>query len=88
MQTVAMGEVSVMPQACVIGMPIASRQASDSDRGTADPPQMIVRSADRSWSSSIGIMPIQIVGTPAATVTCSRLHQADAGSSATGPGRA
>ena len=32
---------------------------------------MIVRSAERSWSASIGTMPIQIVGTPAATVTFS-----------------
>ena len=69
MPTVARGEVSVMPHACVIGSPIALRQPSDSDFGTADPPQMIVRRADRCVPSSIGSMPIQIVGTPAVTVT-------------------
>ena len=52
-------------------MPIFSRHASDSTFGTAEPPQMIMRSADRSWPSSSGTMPIQIVGTPAVTVTFS-----------------
>ena len=51
-----------MPQAWVIGRPIASRHASDSAFGTAEPPQMIMRSADRSGRSSSGTMPIQIVG--------------------------
>ena len=69
MPTVAIGEVSVMPHAWVIGRPIALRQPSDSDFGTAEPPQMIARSADRSRPSTIGSMPIQIVGTPAVTVT-------------------
>ena len=48
LEIVAIGLVSVMPQACRIGTPSASLYASDSDRGTAEPPQRISRSADRS----------------------------------------
>ncbi len=65
MQTEPSGESSVMPQAWVIGSPIFARHASDSALGTAEPPQITMRSADRSCSSSSGTMPIQIVGTPA-----------------------
>ena len=60
-----------MPQAWVIGTPICFRQPSDSDLGTADPPQRIIRSADRSRPFASGSMPIQIVGTPAVRVTFS-----------------
>ena len=71
MPTVATGLVSVMPQACMIGMPICSRYPSDSDRGTADPPQGWRAAREASRPSSSGSTPIQIVGTPAATVTFS-----------------
>jgi hypothetical protein len=39
--------------------------------GTAEPPQMIRSSDEKSRPSSSSRMPIQIVGTPAATVTLS-----------------
>ena len=66
---VAIGLVSVMPQAWVIGRPIFVRHASDSDFGTAEPPQSSSRRSGRSPSESSGSTPIQIVGTPAVTVT-------------------
>ena len=65
----ATGDVSVMPHACVIGRPTCSRYASDSARGTAEPPHGMARRLDTSRPSSSGSTPIQMVGTPAATVT-------------------
>ena len=46
--TEATGLVSVMPQACRIGMPILARYASDSAFGTAEPPQGMARRLDTS----------------------------------------
>ena len=37
-----------MPQPWLTGTPMASRQPSDRDFGTADPPHMTARSEDRS----------------------------------------
>ena len=50
-------------------MPVATRNPSDSDFGTAEPPQGMARKLDTSRPSRRGKTPIQIVGTPAATVT-------------------
>ena len=69
--TEAIGLVSVMPHACRIGRPVCSRYASDSAFGTAEPPHGITRSDDVSRPFSSGSTAIQIVGTPAATVTFS-----------------
>ena len=71
LQTAASGLVSVIPQACSIGSPVASRKPSESAFGTAEPPQGIARRAETSLPSNSGKTPIQIVGTPAATVTFS-----------------
>lgn len=65
----AMGEVSVMPQAWNTGRPILARKPSLSTGGTAEPPQGIARSDDMSRPSISPNTPIQMVGTPAATVT-------------------
>ena len=60
--TDAIGLVSVMPQACRIGRPVWSRNASDSALGTAEPPHGMARSADVSRPLSSGSTPIQIGG--------------------------
>ena len=63
--TGATGDVSVMPHAWLIGIPIA-RSNPPTTRGTADPPHTTDRNADRSRPLSSGRTPIEIVGTPAA----------------------
>ena len=68
-QTDTTGLVSVIPHACRIGRPSCSRYASDSACGTAEPPHGIARRCDVSRPFSSGSTCIQIVGTPAATVT-------------------
>ena len=67
----AMGLVSVIPHACKIGRPVCSRYASLKAFGTAEPPQGMARNDEVSRPLSSGRTPIQIVGTPAATVTFS-----------------
>ena len=85
--TEATGLVSVMPQACMIGMPTFARKPSDSVFGTADPPHGMARKLDVSRPSSSGSTPIQMVGTPAATVTFwSSMSFAIAGGDRSGPG--
>ena len=69
--TAAMGEVSVIPQACKMGRPICSRYASLSALGTAAPPHTIARNEDVSRPFNSGSTAIQMVGTPAPTVTFS-----------------
>ena len=59
-----------MPQAWKIGRPVCSRYASDNALGTADPPHGMLRSDDVSLPFNSGSTAIQMVGTPAATVTC------------------
>ena len=54
-----------------MGNPVASRNPSERARGTAEPPHGIARRAETSLPSNSGKTPIQIVGTPAATVTFS-----------------
>ena len=71
METEPSGLVSVMPQPWVTGMPILARKPSDSARGTAEPPHTRARRLERSWPSMASSRPIQMVGTPAATVTFS-----------------
>ena len=86
--TEATGLVSVMPQACRMGSPVASWYRSESAFGTADPPHGIIRSAEVSRPSSSGSTPIQMVGTPAAIVTRSvSIISASAGGVIRGPGR-
>ena len=60
-----------MPHAWTIGTPKRSSKPRMSDSGTAEPPQTISFSEDRSGFGSRRIMPCQIVGTPAVNVTCS-----------------
>ena len=64
-----------MPQPCVMWRPCRSPKASIIARGGAAPPTVIVRIRERSQppglASSACRIPIQIVGTPALTVTCS-----------------
>ena len=69
--TAAIGEVSVMPHACRIGRPISLRYDSLNAFGTAAPPHTIARSDDVSRPFNSGSTAIQIVGTPAPTVTFS-----------------
>ena len=71
MQTAAIGLVSVMPQACKMGRPVCSRYPSLNALGTAEPPHGIARNAEVSLPFNSGNTAIQIVGTPAATVTFS-----------------
>ena len=68
-QAAAIGDVSVMPHAWKIGMPILERNPSLSAGGTALPPHGMARSDDTSRPSISASTAIQIVGTPAATVT-------------------
>ena len=76
-----------MPHACRIGRPTCARHASDSARGTAEPPQITERRLLVSLPTSSGSTPIQIVGTPAATVTrSSAINAATAGAERSGPG--
>ena len=71
----------------MIGLPIVSRNPSDSERGTADPPAMTRSSELRSRPARSGSTPIQIVGTPAASVTFScSIRSASAGGERSGPG--
>ncbi len=82
-----MGLVSVMPHAWRIGSPICSRKPSDRARGTAEPPHGMARSDDVSRPSSSGSTPIQMVGTPAATVTASSsISAANDGGDRSAPG--
>ena len=67
----AMGLVSVMPHACNMGNPVCSRYPSLNAFGTAEPPQGMARNDEVSRPFNSGSTPIQIVGTPAATVTFS-----------------
>ena len=64
-----------MPQPCVMWRPWRSPNASIIARGGAAPPTVIVRMRERSqpvgFASSVWRIPIQIVGTPALTVTSS-----------------
>ena len=60
-----------MPHACRIGRPISFRYDSLSALGTAAPPHTIARNDDVSRPFSSGNTAIQIVGTPAPTVTFS-----------------
>src|SRR5678816_4415746 len=63
------------------------RHPSDSARGTAEPPHGMSRNDDASFPSSSGRTPIQIVGTPAATVTrSSTISDAMAAADRSGPG--
>ena len=66
-----MGLVSVMPHACKIASPVCSRYASLNAFGTAEPPHGIARNEEVSLPFNSGKTAIQIVGTPAATVTFS-----------------
>ncbi len=76
-----------MPQACRIGSPSCSRYASDSALGTAEPPHGIDRKALVSRPCSSGSTCIQIVGTPAPTVTrSSTMRSASALPERSGPG--
>jgi len=85
--TAAIGDVSVIPHAWRIGRPICSRYASLSARGTAAPPHGIARNALVSRPFSSGSTAIQIVGTPAATVTrSSTMRSAIALPDRSGPG--
>ena len=70
-QVDAIGLVSVMPHAWRMGRPVCSRYASLSALGTAEPPHGMARSDDVLRPFNSGSTPIQIVGTPAATVTFS-----------------
>jgi hypothetical protein len=71
----------------MIGRPTFSRYASLSARGTAEPPHGMARRLDTSRPSSSGSTPIQMVGTPAATVTRSvSMRLAMAGPERSGPG--
>src|SRR5680860_990414 len=86
-QTEPIGLVSVIPQACRIGKPVFSRKPSDRDFGTAEPPQGIARRLDTSWPSRAPSTPIQMVGTPAATVTLCLAMSSTSGSGVMlGPG--
>ena len=68
-------------------MPVWARYASERAFGTADPPHGMARSDEMSRPSSSGSTPIQMVGTPAATVTCSvSISSASAGGVMRGPG--
>ena len=49
-ETAASGDVSVMPQPWTMRTPYRSINPSISARGTAEPPQMIMRSVERSIS--------------------------------------
>ncbi len=86
-QTEAIGLVSVIPHACRIGIPIFSRNPSDRTLGTAEPPQGMARNEVTSRPSSSGSTPIQMVGTPAATVTRSdSIRPASVGAERSAPG--
>ncbi len=86
-ETDAIGVVSVMPHAWSRGRPVASRNPSDSVFGTAEPPHGMARNDDTSRPFSSGITPIQMVGTPAATVTFSfSMRSTNAGGERSGPG--
>ena len=85
--TDAIGLVSVIPHAWQDRhaelLPVALGQR----RGTADPPHGMERRLDVSRPFSSGSTPIQIVGTPAATVTRSfTMRSAIAGAERSGPG--
>ena len=69
LQVAARGLVSVMPHAWRMGRPVVSRNPSESDLETAEPPQMTDRNDEVSRPTSSGSTPIQMVGTPAAMVT-------------------
>ncbi len=86
--TDATGLVSVMPHACMIGRPdLLAVAPPTATRGTAEPPHGMARRLDVSRPCSSGSTPIQIVGTPAATVTCSSsMSSAMAGGERSGPG--
>ena len=85
--TAAIGLVSVIPQACKIGLPVCSRYASLSAFGTAEPPHGITRMCDVSRPFNSGRTAIQMVGTPAGTVTFSSMMRlATAGPDRSGPG--
>ena len=71
MHSAAIGDVSVIPHAWRIGKPISWRYDSLSDFGTAAPPHTMARSDDVSRPFNSGNTDIQIVGTPAPTVTFS-----------------
>ena len=76
-----------MPHAWRIGTPICVRHASESARGTAEPPHTTDRRCEVSRPASSGSTPIQIVGTPAATVTRSAsMSDAIASGARFGPG--
>ena len=60
-----------MPHACKIGKPVCSRYPSLNAFGTAEPPHGIARNEDVSRPFNSGNTAIQMVGTPAATVTFS-----------------
>ena len=68
-------------------MPVAARKPSDNDFGTAEPPQGMARRLETSRPSRRGNTPIQIVGTPAATVTRSdSMRSTIASGERSGPG--
>ena len=87
--TDATGLVSVMPHAWHDRQARPARgSASDSARGTAEPPHGMARRLDVSRPFSSGSTPIQMVGTPAATVTRSDSMSVAEAPAATGRGRA
>ncbi len=89
---VPIGHISVMPQPWTIWRPWRSPNASSIARGGAAPPTVIDRIVERSQrsgaASSAWRMPIQIVGTPALSVTlsCSNASRRLSGSR-WGPGK-
>ena len=72
-EIVPIGAISVIPQACVTWRPWRFSNASIIACGAAEPPTIIDRSFERSQRSGSASrswrIPIQIVGTPAVTVT-------------------
>ncbi len=91
-ESVPTGLISVMPQPWTTCSPCRSPNASIIARGGAAPPTVIIRSAERShfpgFASRAWRIPIQIVGTPAVTVTCcSASPSSSVSGSMCGPGK-